>query len=50
MKKEFLNDYSAPMVEFYNVAIERGFGGSDERPGMSTPDMDSTEDDLEFGN
>ena len=46
MKKTILNSYSAPMVDFYNVAIERGFTLSAD--GTFLPGMESTDDELEF--
>ena len=46
MKKNILNSYSAPSVEFYNVAIERGFTLSAD--GTLLPGMGSTDDELEF--
>ena len=48
MKKNVLNSYSAPQIEFYNVAIERGFTLSDgSGADMTLPGMDSTTDELE---
>ena len=46
MKKTVLNSYSAPQIEFYNVAIERGFSLS-ERVGLELDGMGSTIDELE---
>ena len=46
MKKTILNSYSAPSVEFYNVAIECGFTLSAD--GTFLPGMESTGDELEF--
>ena len=49
MKKTVLNSYSAPMIEFYNVAIERGFTLSDGNGAdMTLPGMGSTDDTLEI--
>ena len=48
MKKNILNSYSAPSVEFYNVAIERGFNLSQGDGNITLPGMGSTTDDLEF--
>ena len=48
MKKTILNSYSAPMVDFYNVAIERGFNLSNGEGNLELPGMGSTGDDLEF--
>ena len=48
MKKNILNSYSAPMVDFYNVAIERGFNLSQGEGDLTLPGMGSTGDDLEF--
>jgi hypothetical protein len=44
MKKTVLNSYSAPQIEFYNVAIERGFIVSE---GVGLPEMPGVEDELE---
>ncbi len=46
MKKTVLNSYSAPQIEFYNVAIERGFIVSDG-VGLELDGMGSTTDELE---
>ena len=49
MKKNLLNSYSAPMIEFYNVAIERGFTLSDGNGAdLNLPGMGSTDDSLEI--
>ena len=48
MKKTILNSYSAPMVDFYNVAIERGFTLSEGNGNLDLPGMGSTGDELEF--
>ena len=48
MKKTILNSYSAPMVDFYNVAIERGFTLSEGNGNLDLPGMGSTDDELEF--
>ena len=45
MKKCVLNSYSAPMVQFYSVAIERGFTLS-EGVGLELGTMGSTSDEL----
>ena len=48
MKKTVLNSYSAPAIEFYNVAIERGFTLSDgSGADMTLPGMGWTDDTLE---
>ena len=48
MKKTVLNSYSAPAIEFYNVAIERGFTLSDgSGADLTLPGMGYTEDTLE---
>ena len=47
MKKTVLNSYSAPQIEFYTVAIERGFTLS-EGVGLELGTMGSTSDDLIF--
>ncbi len=48
MKKGILNSYSAPAIEFYNVAIERGFTLSDGNGAdMTLPGMGWTPDELE---
>ncbi len=48
MKKVILNSYSAPMVQYYNVAIERGFTLSDGTgTGIELEGMGSTTDTLE---
>ena len=48
MKKIVLNSYSAPMVQYYNVAIERGFTLSDGTgTGIELDGMGSTTDELE---
>ena len=48
MKKTVLNSYSAPQIEFYTVAIERGFTLSDgSGADMTLPGMGSTTDELE---
>jgi len=40
MKKTVLNSYSAPQIEFYTVAIERGFTLSDGTgTGIGLPGM-----------
>ena len=46
MKKTVLNSYSAPQIEFYNVAIERGFSLS-EGVGFELDGMGSTTDELQ---
>ena len=48
MKKNILNSYSAPEVDFYNVAIERGFTLSNGDGDLKLPGMESTDDTLEF--
>ena len=48
MKKTILNSYSAPMVDFYNVAIERGFTLSEGNGNLDLPGLGSTDDELEF--
>ena len=48
MKKIVLNSYSAPHIEFYTVAIERGFTLSDGNGAdLGLPGMGSTTDELE---
>ena len=48
MKKTVLNSYSAPQIEFYNVAIERGFTLSNgEGAGIELDGMGSITDELE---
>ena len=48
MKKTILNSYSAPSVDFYNVAIERGFNLSNGEGDLTLPGMGSTNDSLDF--
>ena len=48
MKKTVLNSYSAPQIEFYNVAIERGFTLSEgDGASIELEGMDSITDTLE---
>ena len=48
MKKVILNSYSAPMVQYYNVAIERGFTLSNgDGASLELEGMGSTIDELE---
>ena len=48
MKKCVLNSYSAPQIEFYTVAIERGFTLSNsEGAGIELDGMGSITDELE---
>ena len=48
MKKTVLNSYSAPQIEFYNVAIERGFTLSNgDGASLELDGMGSITDELE---
>ena len=48
MKKTVLNSYSAPQIEFYTVAIERGFTLSNgDGASLELDGMGSITDELE---
>jgi len=48
MKKIVLNSYSAPMVQYYSVAIERGFTLSNgDGTSLELDGMGSITDELE---